>query len=817
MKPASLSLVGFRGIRDGLGLERLVLDFDQLAGNAQLIAFAGANGRGKSTIMDNLHPYLVMPSRAGVDGLGAFSYYDHVYLPESEKVLVWCHAGIRYKTHLVFRLNGRRRTEAFLFREVAGEWQPLRLEEGTLSDGRVETYERAVAEVLGPADTFFTSVFSAQGRRPLSAFKNGEIKSLLADLLGLEEIRTQGARASETARLLKTGLAVLRTERAQAADNVSRLARQMESVGDCAAQVQLAEGTRNSAAYRLAQCQARLVQLEAQALGAGVVERRRTELRLERERCQAQIQDAARRAEEEGARLERRLVAVRQRGLERRRQHLERLTQLQGRRALHQRTLAYAASIERAARREGLAMQVVRARSDQLAAAMQAAQAAEHLKGAVRQCTQDVAAIEREAGQVALRHKDLSGRFGLAAAVPCAGTELTGRCQLLGDARQAQALLPAVDAQLAELSERKRQALEQHASVQAQLARLGGASERRNVAEHRLERAQSRLAAIQMTLARLGEIEQARAALQAVDSDILGLGAEPAQETEDEVAERREIEATRSAMVAEMASAKRQATAGAQAAELALTALPAVSDLRALTEASCQKVDAEQAVQAADQAYQAAISRQAQVSALQGQLKAAQSVKVSTERRAAHVERSLSQWNLLAKCLSNDGVIALEIDEAGPTLASIANELLLACYGPRFTLEVITQTETSKGELREGFDIVVHDGLRDESKSLRLVSGGERVWINECLTRAIALYLAGNTGRQYGTLFSDEADGALDAEHKRMFLAMKREVLRLGGYDREFFVSQTPELVAMADSVIDLDDLAVRGPAPADA
>ena len=38
---------------------------------------------------------------------------------------------------------------------------------------------------------------------------------------------------------------------------------------------------------------------------------------------------------------------------------------------------------------------------------------------------------------------------------------------------------------------------------------------------------------------------------------------------------------------------------------------------------------------------------------------------------------------------------------------------------------------------------------------------------------------------------------------------MKREVLRLGGYEREFFVSQTPELTAMADAVIDLDALRV--------
>ena len=56
--------------------------------------------------------------------------------------------------------------------------------------------------------------------------------------------------------------------------------------------------------------------------------------------------------------------------------------------------------------------------------------------------------------------------------------------------------------------------------------------------------------------------------------------------------------------------------------------------------------------------------------------------------------------------------------------------------------------------------------------------------------------------------------GALDPMRKRMFMAMKREVLRLGGYEREFFISQTPELNAMADRVIDLD--AMRADARAD-
>lgn len=91
------------------------------------------------------------------------------------------------------------------------------------------------------------------------------------------------------------------------------------------------------------------------------------------------------------------------------------------------------------------------------------------------------------------------------------------------------------------------------------------------------------------------------------------------------------------------------------------------------------------------------------------------------------VERELGRCVLLSKCLSSDGVVALDIDDAGPTFSALANDLLLAFCGPRFTPEVITQTQTAKGELREDFDLIVHDGLRGKATCLKLVSGGECV------------------------------------------------------------------------------------------
>ena len=77
--------------------------------------------------------------------------------------------------------------------------------------------------------------------------------------------------------------------------------------------------------------------------------------------------------------------------------------------------------------------------------------------------------------------------------------------------------------------------------------------------------------------------------------------------------------------------------------------------------------------------------------------------------------------------------------------------------------------------------MVVLDADTVQEKSVSVMSGGERIGINEALTRAIALYLARAWGHHYETLFCDEADGTLDGERKRRFMQIKREVLRVGG------------------------------------
>ena len=813
MQPLTLTLKGFRGIRDGLGLDALTLDFERLADGAELVAIAGANGRGKTTVMDNMHPYLTMPSRAATAGPGGFSYYDHVCLPENEKDLTWAHEGRSYRSQVVIRLNGRRRTEAFLHvLDDAGRWQPARLDDGTVSDGKAETYDRCVEGICGSADTFFTSVFSAQGKRQLSTYRNAEIKTLLADLLGQEEIRALGQKASETARLLKAGLSVTRQELTGLDDERRRLATEQQRLESAPNRVALAIVARLAAQQVFEAAQARHATLAAECDQSRATEARRTQLAAEYEAQTVAIQQAIDALKLQAQGEQQRLERLRQRIASRLQRERTRRHALKQSRTQCVAVLASEGAVQRAVVRLPRAERVLSLRDARTDVCRQQAQALMQCEGAERVADQRLSNLEQEAGKAALGAEELARRLGLTGEVPCVGTDLQGQCKLLSDARDAHALIPSAQAAISRLADQKATTSRELASIRQQRVALADTPQAMIVAQHRSQRARDRVARLAVLAARVGEIVQARSTFTGVDQELDGLGqvdtASTVGETEDEQAERQQADAARQAIERQLAlHAEHLATAVRRMNE-ALAALPAPFEPQRLSAAARVVADARLAVAKAEESHLAAARDAQHLEASMHQLRLLAARRSQVETRSAHVENELAGWMLFARCMSNDGLIALAIDDAGPALSVLANDLLLACYGPRFTVSIHTLLETGKGEQKEGFDIVVHDGETGQSKSVGLMSGGERTWVEACLTRAIALYLAQHTGRRYTTLFSDEADGALDPERKRMFMTMKREVLRLGGYSREFFVSQTPELTAMADAVIDLEVMA---------
>jgi DNA repair protein SbcC/Rad50 len=814
MKNISLTLKGFRGIRDGMGRDSIELNFEELVGDAQLVALKGPNGRGKTTILDNMHPFPVMPSRAGADGLGAFSYYDQVYLPESLKDHVWEHDGRRYRTQMVFRVNGKKKTEAYLHELREGKWQPVRLEDGTVSDGKVDTYKRCVEGILGSQETFFTSAFSAQGKRQLTAFKNGEIKSLMADLLGHEAIRATGAQGSEVAKLVKVGLSGIRQELAALQAEEGQAVVKRAALGDPAARIDTSKKARAQAVEALDAAKGTLAKVRADMEVAAQTDARRAQLTTEQTSMigdgRAVLAQLDQQLEREGARLtdlERRM-ARRIHDAKTRRQTLE------GQLAKLRNAVATRPAIERAKCRRALAEAVVVGREAQLARRRAAVERVDALVTNEKTATTSLATIEREAGQAALRANDLAKRFGLAGEVPCTGTALQGKCKLLGDAMEAKTLMPSADLEIARLQERKTGELQHLADIRAALADAladlavdtpAAARASLGRVQFSINKARERSSRFTVLAARHGEVEQAVATLAGVEAELNSLDAQGYAESDEDRAERTAITEVRAGIETQRKTLATQYRTRYDQVTKLLADLPAPADATIIQRAEKGVEAAQTASAASETAFLGAVRDQETAAGLDQRIAEIRTQVATIQGRNGLVEQQLATWTLFAKCMSNDGVIALLIDDAGPTLAALANDLLLACHGPRFTVSIQTQTQTDKGDMREGFDIMVFDADSGTSKSVCDMSGGQRVWINECMVRAIALYLAQNSGRKYETLFCDEADGPLDPEHKRMFMAMKREVLRIGGYSQEFFVSQTPELTAMADAVIDLD------------
>jgi len=72
MTPNALLLRQFLGIKDGMGLDEIYLDFSSLPDGT--IVFMGENGKGKTTMLDNMQPYRIMPSKVKKYSADAIQY-----------------------------------------------------------------------------------------------------------------------------------------------------------------------------------------------------------------------------------------------------------------------------------------------------------------------------------------------------------------------------------------------------------------------------------------------------------------------------------------------------------------------------------------------------------------------------------------------------------------------------------------------------------------------------------------------------------------------------------------------------------------------
>ena len=194
MRFKRLFLRGWIGVQRGLGCDEIEVDFTRFSPG--LVALVGANGSGKSTVLENLTPYLQLASRSG-------ALTNHVYLKDSRKELEFDWGNDKIKC--VILLNAKdKSTQTFLY-----------VNDTVQNDGKVNTYEEVVNRLFGSPKLFFHSVFSAQHRTPLTELTKGERKELFTELLGLSYLQEVSDVAKKTSDLHNDKLNLLTHELAR--------------------------------------------------------------------------------------------------------------------------------------------------------------------------------------------------------------------------------------------------------------------------------------------------------------------------------------------------------------------------------------------------------------------------------------------------------------------------------------------------------------------------------------------------------------------------------------------------------------------------
>lgn len=178
-------------------------------------------------------------------------------------------------------------------------------------------------------------------------------------------------------------------------------------------------------------------------------------------------------------------------------------------------------------------------------------------------------------------------------------------------------------------------------------------------------------------------------------------------------------------------------------------------------------------------------------------------------RKEAEKAKSESvEWELVSKAFGKDGIQALELDALAPGISDTANRILKSGYGDRFSISIETTRIGGSGKKTkqiEDFKIMVNDD--GDVTALENKSGGESVWIKRAIYDAFAVIRRRNTGFAFLTCFQDETDGALDASAKTAYCRMLEASHEAGKLRHTIIITHSNEVRAMIEQKIAMDSL----------
>ena len=178
------------------------------------------------------------------------------------------------------------------------------------------------------------------------------------------------------------------------------------------------------------------------------------------------------------------------------------------------------------------------------------------------------------------------------------------------------------------------------------------------------------------------------------------------------------------------------------------------------------------------------------------------------QKEAEKAKSESVEWELVSKAFGKDGIQALELDALAPGISETANRILKSGYGDRFSISIETTRIGGSGKKTkqiEDFKIMVNDD--GDVTALENKSGGESVWIKRAIYDAFAVIRRRNTGFAFLTCFQDETDGALDASAKTAYCRMLEASHEAGKLRHTIIITHSNEVRAMIEQKIAMESL----------
>jgi exonuclease SbcC len=775
VKIKSLKLRGAIGIWKGLGLDEIEIDFTVF--EPGLVTITGKNGNGKSTILENLHPFRTMVSRSG-------SLESHFYLKDSHRILEFEHNNEDYKSYLqIDALTGA--SKAYLYKG-----------ENPLNDGLKKTYDEALEKILGSQDVFFNSVFSGQKSKGIAELKPSERRALFYDLLRLNKYQEYLDIAKDKLRTTELDLAETEGKLSWLTDHSIDPVKVNESL-------KYEKEKLNKYKQKLLLCKSDLDHNETRIKNL-LVERTKAEVQAKNnEELSEKANELNQRIKDLGVEHNNLLITLTE-DKDKVQNQIDSLEDL-----LTEKD-AIIANYNKIKGLNEEAKVLIEKKRD-LEHRSSIAESKFHQKMiSISDANDKVNIVDKERDKcqtkleaIKLKIADAEKNADIIDTVPCTDAEGDfSSCRFLQNAYKSKGILPDL---LNEEIELRRIADEKTEEIK----RLRNDIEStKNMETEKFQiYVRDINKDIQMIQRELIKIQEQR---EKLDIDLIEDDYENVMKADEKINVLRQkhfdIQATINGNKKQFEKRDKEL-----AEELKETLEKIDRDIdHKLYEISKEHKEvsnkSDELKQLYDQYDEEAESIKVIAMELEAQLEQFHNKKTEVDElknRITNHKADIKAYQFLAKAFDKTGIPVLKLENSGLEVSKLANDLLsLFENNFRIVFETLALTKDKK-KMKETFDIniVEDDGVTEIANK----SGGQVVYLETAIQLAISLVVR-KQGREFETAYLDEKDGALDIENAHHYLEMIRKAHALSGVCNTFIITHRPELLNQIPQKIILSD-----------